>query len=201
MSSALIRAAAAASTAAGVWFATAAPASGDLVLIFREARAHPGQRVEAFYGFPKQGTPTPVPRLGRIWAYFVPMTAAKSARSQRPTGRPTDRRWRPLGRLRRDAGGVPRITFTVPNVPSGDYTIGFWCKPCAPPEGATFTGAYPGRRWTGKAFSMILRVYRPTASRTTPNQGGSSTIWAVALVAVASTVMLGVAYLRRRLSG
>jgi hypothetical protein len=202
MSSALIRPAATVSTAVAVWLATASPASGDLALIFNEARAQPGQKVEAFYGIPKQGTPTPVPRLGQIWAYFVPMTAAKSPRNQRPTGRPTDPRWEPIGRLRRDPSGVPRITFTVPNVPAGDYTVGFWCKPCASPEGATFTGAYPGRLWTGKAFSMILRVYRPTANASIRSHGGSHAIWAVPVLGVVSALAIAFGYLRhRRVSG
>jgi hypothetical protein len=41
----------------------------------------------------------------------------------------------------------------------GDYTIGFWCKPCAPPAGAFFTTAQPGQPWTPQQ-RRIVRISR-----------------------------------------
>jgi hypothetical protein len=51
--------------------------------------------------------------------------------------------------------------FTAPDVRPGDYTIGFWCRKCAPPRGATFTAAYPGSQWSNAPFSKIVRVVLP----------------------------------------
>ena len=49
-----------------------------------------------------------------VRVYFVPMTHAKSARHQRPTGLPHDPLWLPLGRLQQDTTGVIRLRFAVP---------------------------------------------------------------------------------------
>jgi hypothetical protein len=66
-----------------------------------------------------------------------------------------------LARHRLDHLAVVRLSFIVPRVRPGDYTIGFWCKPCAPPAGAFFTTAQPGQRWTPRQRRIeIVRISR-----------------------------------------
>jgi len=127
-------------------------ARADLALLFTSPRAHWGQRVHV-------RSPGRYAPFSGVRAYFVPMALARSARAQRPTGPPRSRRIIPLGPLRLVRPGVVRLSFIVPHVPPGDYTIGFWCKPCAPPAGAFFTTAQPGQRWT-PTQRRILRVRR-----------------------------------------
>jgi len=54
------------------------------------------------------------------------MALARSARVQRPTGPPRNRRIIPLGSLALERPAVARLSFVVPRVRPGDYTIGFW---------------------------------------------------------------------------
>jgi hypothetical protein len=128
-------------------------AHADLGLWFPSPRAYWGQRVT-------------VHSLGRyapfsgVRVYLVPMALARSPRVQRPTGPPRNRRIVPLGPLRLVRPAVARLSFMVPRVPPGDYTIGFWCKPCAPPRGAFFTTAQPHERWKPERPARILRVSR-----------------------------------------
>ena len=144
-----------------VWLAGTRAARADLVLVFANPVAHPGVGIEAVTA-DRSGRPEVIPALRGIRVYFVPMTAARSPRHQRPTGVPTDPRWIPLGRLAHRRSGVIHFRFTVPDIRAGDYTLGFWCRKCAPPRGATFTAAYPGTEWTGNAFSKVIRVW-PTS--------------------------------------
>jgi hypothetical protein len=95
-----------------------------------------------------------------VRVYLVPMALARSLRVQRPTGPPRNPRIVTLGPLRLTHPAVARLTFVVPRVPPGDYTIGFWCKRCAPPAGAFFTTAQPGERWKQRRPARILRVSR-----------------------------------------
>jgi hypothetical protein len=142
-------------------------ARADLGLVFPETRAVPGQRVGAFSG-DNRGRPSRFTSVKGIRLYLVPMADAKSPANQRPTGPPRNPSWRPLGRLHLSADGVARLSFVVPNLAPGDYTIGFWCRPCAPPRGATFTTAYPGTRWRARPFGKVLRLTaRPAAPPTT----------------------------------
>jgi hypothetical protein len=127
-------------------------AKADLALWFASPRAHWGQRVTVHS--PSRYTP-----VSGIRVYLVPMALARSARVQRPTGPPTDRRIVPLGELRLKRAAVARLAFVVPHVRPGDYTIGFWCKPCAPPRGAFFTTARPDQHWTPDQ-RRIVRISR-----------------------------------------
>jgi hypothetical protein len=136
--------------AAGLAFPISARA--DLAPWFSSPRAHWGQRLVA-------RSPGRYAPFSGVRAYLVPMALARSGRVQRPTGPPHDRRIILLGELRLARAGVARLIFTVPRVRPGDYTIGFWCKPCAPPRGSFFTTARPGERWTPKQ-RKILRVSR-----------------------------------------
>ena len=131
-------------------------AQADLLLVFKQGRAAVGQRVEAFSG-DRRG-PRTLPPVHGIRLYFVPMGRAKSPARQTSTGPPSDPTWLSLGRMHHPHTGVFKTSFIVPDVAPGSYTIGFWCIPCAPPRGATFTGAYPGHLATGRPFTTILRV-------------------------------------------
>lgn len=131
-------------------------AQADLLLVFKQGRSAVGERVEAFSG-DRRGPRTLLPVHG-IRLYFVPMGRAKSPARQTSTGPPSDPTWLSLGRMHHPHTGVFKTSFIVPDVAPGSYTIGFWCIPCAPPRGATFTGAYPGHLATGRPFTTILRV-------------------------------------------
>lgn len=123
-------------------------ARADLLLVFTRGQAAVGQRVEVVSG--DERGPQPLPSVHGIRLYLVPMTHAKSPLHQTSTGPPRDPSWVPVGRLRHPHAGVFKFSFVIPNVAPGRYTIGFWCIPCAPPKGATFTTAYPGRVATGR---------------------------------------------------
>jgi hypothetical protein len=125
-----------------------ATAHADLALLFGKPRAHWGQRVHL-------SSPNRYAPFSGVRAYLVPMALARSARVQRPTGPPHDRRIVALGPLRLDRPGIAKLSFVVPRVRPGDYTIGFWCRPCAPPTGAFFTTAQPGQRWTPKQRRIV----------------------------------------------
>jgi hypothetical protein len=129
-----------------------AVAQADLGLWFATPRAHWGQRVHA-------ASPARYVPFSGVWVYFVPMVLARSSFVQRPTGPPHNRRILSLGPLRLAHRGIARLSFTVPQVRPGDYTLGFWCKPCAPPKGAFFTTAQPGQRWT-PSQRRIIRISR-----------------------------------------
>jgi hypothetical protein len=88
------------------------------------------------------------------------MKLARSSRVQRPTGPPRKPRIVALGPLRLTRPAMARLTFIVPRVPPSDYTIGFWCKPCAPPAGAFFTTAQPGEHWKDTRPARIVRIGR-----------------------------------------
>jgi hypothetical protein len=127
-------------------------AQADLALWFASARAHWEQRVRV-------SSPGRYAAFSGVRVYLVPTALARSARIQKPTGPPHDRRITPLGPVHLDHSAVLRIAFRIPRVRPGDYTIGFWCKPCAPPRGSFFTTARPGQRWT-PAQHKIVRISR-----------------------------------------
>jgi hypothetical protein len=129
------------------------PALADLGLWFPLPRAHWGQRVTIH----SLGHYAP---FSGVRVYLVPMALAHSSRTQRPTGPPRNPRILPLGSLHLARPAIATLSFTVPRVPAGDYTIGFWCKPCAPPRGAFFTTAQPRERWKPTRPARILRISR-----------------------------------------
>lgn len=94
----------------------------------------------------------------------------------------------------------------VPQVPIGDYTVGFWCKKCALPKGDFFTSAFPGQRWSGRRHYTILRVTEPSppvskAPHTTSTSGSSSEsrAWLLALGSVGALALVAALWgLRRR---
>jgi hypothetical protein len=139
-------------TAIVLALAIPASARADLGLWFASPRAHWGQRVHA-------SSPTPYAPFSGVRVYLVPMALARSSLVQRPAGPPRNDRIIQLGPLRLDHPGVARLSFILPHVLPGDYTLGFWCKPCAPPKGAFFTTAQPGQRWS-LSQHRILRVSR-----------------------------------------
>ena len=127
-------------------------ARADLALWFPSSRAHWDQRVHV-------SSPNRYAPFAGVRVFLVPMALARSGRVQRSTGPPHNRRIIPLGRLRLEHLGFAQLWFVVPHVRPGDYTLGFWCKPCAPPAGAFFTTAPPGQPWT-PGQHRIVRINR-----------------------------------------
>ncbi len=180
-------------------------AAADLGLVFKQAQAAPGERVLLYSGLRSSGRATAYPPLKGIEVYFVPLSLAKRQTNLRSRGRPGDARWLPLGPPRQTEAGVVRMWITVPEVPSGDYTVGFWCKKCGPPKGDFFTSAFPDERWSGRPHYTILRVTEPRpplseAAPVTPtsDSGSESRAWLLALGSVGGALALVAALWRLR---
>lgn len=161
-------------------------AAADLGLVFKQAKAAPGGQVLLYSGRRSDGRASGYPPLEGIEVYFVPLSLAKLQNHLRSRGRPPDT-WLPLGRPRQNEKGVVRMWIAVPQVPDGDYTVGFWCRKCGFPKGDYFTSAFPGERWSGRRHYTILRVTksRPPVSAAspatpTPGSGSGSHDWLLA---------------------
>jgi hypothetical protein len=183
-------------------------ASADLGLVFKQARAAPGDRVLLYSGRRSDGRVSGYPPIKDVEVYFVPLSLAKLQNHLRSRGRPRDARWLPLGPPRQNENGVVRIWMTVPQVPIGDYTVGFWCKWCGPPKGDFFTSAFPGQRWAGRRHYTILRVTEPRSqvreaapAAEPPGSGSENRAWLFALGSVGVLALAaGISSLRRRTS-
>jgi hypothetical protein len=183
-------------------------AAADLGLVFKQARAAPGDRVLLYSGSRSDGRASGYPPIKDVEVYFVPLSLAKLQNKLRSRGRPRDPRWLPLGPPRQDEHGVIRMWITVPQVPNGDYTVGFWCKKCALPKGDFFTSAFPGQRWSGRRHYTILRVTEPRpplseAVPATPTSGSGSEnrVWLLALGSIGALALAAALWrLRRRAS-
>lgn len=183
-------------------------AAADLGLVFKQGQAAPGDRVLVYSGRRIDGRVSGYPPLKDVEVYFVPLSLAKLQNHLRSRGRPNDPRWLPLGPPRQDEHGVIRMWITVPQVPNGDYTVGFWCKWCGPPKGDFFTSAFPGQRWSGRRHYTILRVTEPRpplseAVPATPTPGSAleNRAWLFALGSVGVLALAAAIWgLRRRTS-
>ena len=181
-------------------------AAADLGLVFKQAKAAPGDRVLLYSGLRIDGRASGYPPLKDVEVYFVPLSLAKLQNHLRSRGRPNDPRWLPLGPPRQDKGGVVRMWIRVPQVPIGDYTVGFWCKWCGPPKGDFFTSAFPGQRWSGRRHYTILRVTKPrpplsevVSSTPSSGPGSESRLWLLALGSVGALALAAALWgLRRR---
>jgi hypothetical protein len=153
-------------------------AFADLGLIFDRARAVPGERVEAFSGQRDTGRPSANAPIEGVKVYFVPVELAVNQQSDlRSTGPPSDARWLLVGSVHQDADGVIRMRFRIPQVPPGDYTTGFWCRPCAPPKGGFFTSLLPRDHWRPQPYGRIIRIAAATpttARRPQQEEAGSN---------------------------
>jgi len=125
-------------------------ASAALFLTLSRVTAAPGTTVAAFE--PVQAW---APAKG-IDVYLVPVRLkalqAGGVLHAVPAGRLVVR----LGPLTVDRNHRYAITFRVPDVPPGDYTTAFWCRPCG---GTFFTSAAPTDTWT-PGHGPVLRVVR-----------------------------------------
>jgi hypothetical protein len=182
-------------------------AVADLGLVFKQARAEPADRVLLYSGRRSNGRASAYPPLEGIEVYFVPLLLAKLQNHLRSRGRPPDT-WLPLGPSRQDEHGVVRMWIEVPQVPNGDYTVGFWCRRCALPKGDYFTSAFPGQRWTGRPHYTILRVTKPrppvseaAAAARAPERDSGGYSWVLALGGVGALALAAALLgLRRRSS-
>jgi hypothetical protein len=140
----------------------------------------------------------------RVTVYLVPMRLAKSGAHQRSTGPPRDSRWIRIGPLLEpgsQTGREAHLSFVLPGtLPPNDYTTGFWCRPCAPPKGATFTSAQPGQSWSPDArLQTILRVLPLTPA--SPNEAlapASESEWRWLALAGVACVLVASGFLIHR---
>jgi hypothetical protein len=149
--------------AAGALLALAwAPsAAGADVLAFDRAVARPGDVVQVFTGL-GVGRETVLSSPGDpgITVYLVRVDLVESLLGV--GGVPAEREPETgdgvilLGALSRDAAGVGRLSFVVPDVEPVPYTTGLWCVPC----GGTFVTSYDPRS-TAAEQGLVLRVSRP----------------------------------------
>jgi hypothetical protein len=183
-------------------------AAADLGLVVKQAKAAPGDRVLLYSGRRSDGRVVGYPPIKDVEVYFVPLSLAKLQNHLRSRGRPRDARWRPLGPPSQDEHGVIRMWITVPEVPISDYTVGFWCKKCAPPKGDFFTSAFPGQRWSGRPHYTILRVTEPhpplseaVPATPTSGSGSDSRVWLLVSGSVGALALAAAIWgLRRRTS-
>jgi hypothetical protein len=132
--------------AAGTSAAAAHATKAALSLVFNRTTAPVGAAVSAHTPVRMNGALRKMLRsraLRRhpLRALLAARTDASSIKSVR------DSRLVPLGTLRVDRRGRGRLTFSMPNVPPGDYTTFLQCVPCrrGPPSRALVpSGPFPG---------------------------------------------------------
>ena len=123
----------------------AVTASAALFLTFSTTRAAPGTVVTARTG--GSGALAGVRSSGRPLRVFL-ISADELDRNAPDIGvtSPADTRLIPIGDLRVDAEGNGTLRFTVPEIPSGEYTTVIHCVPCAASSGGReflATGPFP----------------------------------------------------------
>ena len=125
--------------------ALAVPVSAQAALSFAFARtqARPGQLVHA-YQADSDGNPAPAwDQLDGVMLYLVRLNNASAKRV-------------PLGPMGTDDQGVWSVTFHLPKVRPGLYTIAFLCGPC---DDTYFLSTEPGTPWTPRP-GRVLKVRR-----------------------------------------
>ncbi|HWQ22500.1 MAG TPA: hypothetical protein VNK94_00165 [Gaiellaceae bacterium] len=139
--------------------AVASSASAAFFFLFTPTSARPGDEVVVRTGGTPEGfTPAqrepPLQRPLRL--YLVPSWLAGAVRS------PADRRIHFVGVLVPDRQGRGLLSFQLPPVASGDYTMARWCRTCS--SGITFF-VTPGGPGSGlpEADRTLLRVDMPSA--------------------------------------
>ena len=100
----------------------AATTSASLFLILKPTSGLPGTEVAGR----TSGSRAFAAQVEPLRTFLVTRTAADSVTS------PNDARLVGIGRLVIDAAGVGRISFLVPEVDPGDYTVVVFCPSCAP---------------------------------------------------------------------
>ena len=121
-----------------------ASAFAALSFAFDRAEAHPGQLVHA-YQADADGNPAPA------WGSIDPASVTIYLGRLNNQNRQTE-----LGPMGIGADGVWSISFRVPRLPRGLYTIAFLCRPCG---NTFFASTLPGTRWTGTP-GRVLRILR-----------------------------------------
>lgn len=130
-------------------------ASAALSFRFDRASAAPGTAVTASQpGWPKAARGVTVYLVPTRFPGVKPDAAGGYLLSRPPVGGVVR-----LGQPRLTSTHLLVISFRVPNVAAGDYTIAFWCRSCA--KGGDFFASAPwGAQATGKP-GTVLYVTRP----------------------------------------
>lgn len=140
------------------------PVSAALFFVFDPPNAKAGDLVTVRLG----GTPAGFTAADRqrpfqkpLRLYLVPAAVAGRIHS------PLDRRLHFVGVVTPDARGRGAVSFQLPPVATGEYTLARWCRTCS--SGRTFV-VVPGGTQTGlpEAERTLLRAELPDARETCP---------------------------------
>jgi len=148
--------------------AAASPADGraSLFFLFDRTKADPNDRVTVRTGGTAKGfTLSPrAKRFGRpTRLYLVPNALASEVHSR------FDTRLAFVGVLVRSARGRGSLTFSVPPVDTGDYTLAYWCPDCAAhSRGRTFFVQQVADWIEPYRSRALLRVNMPPATEQCP---------------------------------
>lgn len=138
--------------------ALAAPANAraSLFFLFDEPSASPNDRVTVRTGaapkdFDVSQRVKPLQRAVRLYLLRNDIAADVHAR--------TDRRLRYVGSVAPDRNGRGLLTFSVPPLDSGTYTLAYWCPACAgSSRGRTFFVQRPGQFVQRYRSQALLRI-------------------------------------------
>jgi hypothetical protein len=176
-------------------------AGGALVLGFEEKRASPGQTVRIHTA--NSGTPNAF--SSPVDVYLVRVAYAERISGVERSGvevpkhldaPPDDPHLIPVGRLAADVQGCCGVSFTLPDVPPGEYTTAVFCRPCG---NSFFTMVSVQRTLKGPSqlYSRLQVLPRVGAQS---GQGAFPWWWIVAGVTGGAIVIGGGLILRRQRS-
>lgn len=140
------------------FIALAAPANAraSLFFLFDEQSASPNDRVTVRAGATPRGFDLsqrvkPLQRAVRLYLVRPDVAAAVHAR--------TDRRLHYVGSLAPDKNGRGSVTFSLPPLDSGSYTLAYWCPGCATySRGRTFFVQRPDQFVQRYRSQALLRI-------------------------------------------
>ena len=169
--------------AAGLSAGFPSAARADLYLVLTGRRRIPATASKLCMPTRRTAIPgSPCPRRPRLFRQWRAPSPEPSTTYRPATGSALGSA-RPL---QQDTTGVDPTPFHRPGRPAWRLHHRILVSKCAPPQGATFTSAYPGTRWRNASFSKVLRIYqRPTPAALSPS--GPSRVGVVVAAAVAVT--------------
>ncbi len=120
---------------------SAGAASAAVAPLFDRTQARAGERVRIDVAY--------APRPNGIELFLIPLqrapryvTGNRGLPAPAPGRPPADPRLVPLGSPQRTAGASARLTFRLPKLAPGRYTIVVWCKACGNDHWAMATPSY-----------------------------------------------------------